>query len=332
MVLITRNQEWNVARLVQSVLREADTTGGADVVLVDSNSNDRTAEIAASYPVRVLRLRGDQPLSPAAGRYVGFHEVTGDSVLFLDGDMELCAGWLGPALAAMRAEPDIGGLTGPLLEGPLGTAVEPPNRAAEPRELRHSGGAVLHRRSALARVGPFNPYLRSDEEPELCLRLRHAGFRIVELPDPIARHYSELDTRLPTLFKRWRRGLYLGAGQSIRHQLHGPLLWPYVRERGFGLVPGAALLSGAAAILVARVTGQRSLQRAWLALVGTLLAADAYRKRSSARTLHSLVLRLLILEGTIRGFAERPRDPAEYPARFEVVEGSRPSKDEPASA
>src|SRR5439155_26492731 len=72
-VLIARNQARNLDRLVQSVLREAP---GAETVLVDSRSTDETVERALEYPIRVLRLREGSALSPAAGRYVGFHATS----------------------------------------------------------------------------------------------------------------------------------------------------------------------------------------------------------------------------------------------------------------
>ena len=94
-VLISKNQEWNIARLVESVLRETDALPSREIVLVDSASTDRTTEIAARYPIAVLKLCPEQRLTAAAGRYVGYKRTTGDLVLFLDGDMELVRGVVG---------------------------------------------------------------------------------------------------------------------------------------------------------------------------------------------------------------------------------------------
>jgi hypothetical protein len=40
-------------------------------------------------------------------------------------------------------------------------------------------------------AGTFNPYLNFDEEPGLCLRIRHAGYRVLLLDCPIVRHYTD---------------------------------------------------------------------------------------------------------------------------------------------
>ncbi len=71
----------------------------------------------------------------------------------------------------------------------------------------------------LDEVGPFNPHFYSDEEPELCVRIRRRGYRIVETDYPAVCHYTEPHEALSTLFARWRRRLYLGPGQILRYHL-----------------------------------------------------------------------------------------------------------------
>src|SRR5947207_107298 len=90
-VLITRNQAWNVGRLVKSVLSKASPFLSIEVTLVDSASTDPTVSLACAYPINVVVLDEDQRLSAAAGRYVGYQQSSSSArfVLFLDGDMEL---------------------------------------------------------------------------------------------------------------------------------------------------------------------------------------------------------------------------------------------------
>lgn len=322
-VLISRNQAWNIGRLIESILRETESLEAREILLVDSASTDETTKIAASYPIDVVRLRDDQPLTPAAGRYLGFRRTSAEFVLYLDGDMELCSGWLELGLAAMEAAPDLAVLTGDLREVLPSAAAgpkdpPPPADGATLEDVRHSGGAALHRRTAVEEVGGFNPFLHSDEEPDLCIRVRHAGHRVAHIDRPIAYHYSRPDSTIATVLERRRRRLYLGAGQSIRYHLRDGLLWAYVRERGYGLIPGVGLLAGAWALTRARADRPAWL-RGWLLSMAAFLTADAMRKRSVYRTLHSLVLRLCILDGTVRGFARSPAPSESYPARFDVV-------------
>lgn len=325
-VLISKNQEWNIARLVESVLRETASFPATEIVLVDSASTDRTTDIAARYPIAVLKLWPGQRLTAAAGRYVGTKRTTGDLVLFLDGDMELCEGWLDQALGVMHSRSDVAVVCGRVIDRPeaLHTPTVEHLEALGPDaagvDVPQGGGAAMYRRSVLERVGTFNPYLYSDEEPELCLRIRHAGYRVLRLPRPIAFHYSAPAEALSTLLGRRSRNLWLGFGQNIRYFLGSPLLWPYLRERGWAVAPALTLCSGVVALATSGLTGQWWWLALWGAFVTMLAIAIAIRKRSLKRALSTLFRRLLVLEGTVRGLLLKPYDPTGYPGRYDVIQ------------
>ncbi len=138
-VVIGRNEAANIARLLESVLRETSALP-SEVVVVDSASTDGMAEVAARYPVEVLRLSHDQPLSAAAGRYVGFAWSTGEHILFLDGDMELHPGWLDRGLGILAEHRDAGVVTGRLLDPAADIS---PDSGEALSEVRFAGGAAL---------------------------------------------------------------------------------------------------------------------------------------------------------------------------------------------
>jgi glycosyltransferase involved in cell wall biosynthesis len=326
-VLIAKDQAWNVDRLVCSVLREIADGPPAEVLFVDSASQDGTAQRAARHPIGVLRLRSDQPLTPALGRYVGARETSGELLLFLDGDMELCPGWLAAALQTMHERPEVAAVTGAVIDRPRDTQpgdgtwseqVRQPDDAE--RDVTQTGGAALHRRRVLEAVGSFHPYLHSEEEPELCLRIRHAGHRVVRIGRPIALHYTTPSRTVATVMARWRRDLFLGMGQSMRHHLGSDLLWPYIRERGWGLAPGMALLAGLGGLGAGIAAGRWRPLGLWTALTTSTIAVHAVRRRSVTDTAFSLVQRLCLVDGTVRGFLADPLPPEAHPARFEVVQ------------
>lgn len=324
-VLINRNQAWNVARLIESVLREIEPIGSASVIFVDSASSDESVALASRYSIRVLRLRPEQPLTPAAGRYVGFRYSAGSRyVLFLDGDMELYEGWLTRAVAILNDNREIAGVTGAVLD--VEAASLPFDKSRErvpadgpPRDVPFAGGAALYRRDVLTEVGPFNPYLHSDEEPELCLRIRRAGYRILQLHWPIAYHYVQSRGAIVTLVGRWRRDLYLGYGQIVRQLLGSDLLWPYLRERGYMAIPALGLAVGTMVLIAGLLTSNWHWFAAWVLAVLMFVAVDAYRKRSISKPVGSLVHRLLIVAGTIRGFFVDAPEPNRYPAVVDVI-------------
>jgi glycosyltransferase involved in cell wall biosynthesis len=324
-ILISRNQEWNMARLIESVLEHITVTDSSEVVLVDSASTDRNVEIASQYPIGIIRLHADQRLTAAAGRYTGYQHTSGEYVLFLDGDMELLDGWLEPALETFKNNPDIAVVTGRLIDRPMSTPREDKLPVEQPAEItlkdvKHGGGAAMYRRSVLDEVGSFNPYIISDEEPELCVRIRHQGYRVVMLNRTIAFHYSDPSDAMSTLIARWRRRLYLGAGQNLRQNWGKSSFWLYVKERGFGLIPAVGVLVGILLLLLSIVTGNWLFFGVWLLLLLMMIALDTLRKGSLYRALYSLLLRLLIMDGTIRGFFLKPMNPEKHPLKFTIVE------------
>jgi glycosyltransferase involved in cell wall biosynthesis len=322
-ILISRNQERNIARLIESVL---DETGAfdAEVLLVDSASTDRTVAIASHYPIRVVRLHPGQHLSSHVGRFVGSKHTSGDYALFLDGDMELYPGWLERAVALMERDHQVGAVVGQLIElPPDATEVDkPPLRTygeVQATPVEHGGGAAMYRRSVLNEVGTFNPYLFSDGEPELCIRIRCAGYRVMQLHHPVVYHYSFPEGKIHTIVGRWRRNLYLGAGQNLRYHLGTKMFWLYFRERGFGCVPLLALAAGCVSLLLAVGFGRHVALRLWLIGLLGALTVDVVRKRSIYRTAASLLQRLFIVDGTIRGFFITPFDPSSYTVKLDVV-------------
>jgi glycosyltransferase involved in cell wall biosynthesis len=330
-VLITKNQGWNVARLVQSVSNATRGLVATEIILVDSASIDDTVAQAQRFPITVLRLAATQRLTPAAGRYVGYGHCTGEYVLFLDGDMELYPGWLDKALQRLAKDQTIGGITGERIDLPKQAQEDDkPALVISPQpavtDIPQGGGAALYRRRVLEEIGQFNPYLYSDEEPDLCLRLRYSGYRFVRIAYPIVYHYTDPTDTIPTLIGRWRRQLYLGSGQNLRYLVGSRFFWPYVRERGFGLAPGLAMGLGGVLWLWALLRGKRRFFLALNGLAGGAFLLLMQRRGGLEPALITLLKRLLFLDGTVRGLFITPKTPATYPARFEVIQvGTTPT-------
>lgn len=327
-VLISKNQAWNIPRLIESVFKATSSIPSVEVALVDSFSTDKTVQVASNYPVTVLRLHPHH-LTPAAGRYMGYKYTSGDLILFLDGDMELCVEWLDKAMRVIEQEPGIAVITGKRLDLPKiaeskDTPPISPAIAETFIEIPYTGGAAMFKRSVLEKVGAFNPYLYSDEEPEVCIRIRSAGYRIVQLQTLMVYHYTDPPGRMSTLIRRWQRNLYLGAGQNLRYHLGTPNFFPYLKERGYGLIPGVGLLVGLVALVWAIFGGNTMWFGGWLLLLIGVIFTDTYRKKSLYRTLSSLLERLLILDGTVRGFLLKPVNPQKYPEAFDIIQRFEP--------
>jgi len=325
-VVIARNEAENIARAIESVLQAVECCPHTEIVLVDSASTDETVEIARQYPINIVRLKPSWVLSAAAGRYIGMHCTRGDLILYLDGDMELVTDWLEQAIPFLLTRPELAGVTGYRRDvyrrdgKTIGEQDERFGSEGHPVEVSSFGGGALYKRSALEQVGGFNPYIISEEEPELCMRLRHAGYKLVCLPHLMNRHYCIPPKSLAGHLRRTRLNMFLGFGQNLRYHWGTSLLWTYLLERGWFAAGLAGILVSAVALSLTLLTGNITFLGIWMATAVALLIVFSIKKRSLRKAIVSLVARILMTYGVVCGFLITPRSPSEYPLDAEIIQ------------
>jgi glycosyltransferase involved in cell wall biosynthesis len=84
-VIITHNEEANLARTLESV-RQLVSDGKGEIIVVDSGSTDRTVEIAKSFGAKVFV---EEWKGFAAQKNSAIDKATGDWILSLDADEEV---------------------------------------------------------------------------------------------------------------------------------------------------------------------------------------------------------------------------------------------------
>jgi GT2 family glycosyltransferase len=196
---------------------------GATIVYVDSGSNDGSIALARSRGIEVVELDMSAPFTAARARNAGFERlllIDPDVrlVQFLDGDCEVADGWLDRARALLEDRPEAAVVFGRLCERHPGHSIY--NRLAEiewnvpiadgggERMAQACGGNAMIRAEAFRPVGGFNPTVPAGEEPELCQRLRDAGWSIVAIDAEMAWHDSAM-----LRFGQWgRRQVRIGYG------------------------------------------------------------------------------------------------------------------------
>ena len=188
-VVISRNEEPWIETTLQAALAAVEPFPDSEVVLVDSCSHDRTVARAQQFPVRLVELRPNAPLSPALGRLVGQDLTRSRYVLFVDGDTEIDAAWVATGLDYLERHPSVAAVDGKLPERyyedgrQVGSSPDVFAAGDAPAEVEGLGGNALYRRSALEGVGSFNPFIVSYEEAELAARLRKSGIGRHPPPD-----------------------------------------------------------------------------------------------------------------------------------------------------
>lgn len=323
-VIITRNEAKNISRCIESVTKEILHFNSVEVFLVDSASTDETVEIAKRYPINILRLKSSWFLSAAAGRYLGTFYSRGNWILFLDGDMELANGWLEKALQFTH-DTNIAGISGNIrdiyiqngqVSGTRDYFQDPVGSIIETSEF---GGAALYSRSALERVGGYNPFIKSDEEPELCLRLRFSGYKLIRLPDLIASHYCIPSKSFLGQVRRARMNYFIGFGQISRAYWGTQLFWVYQKERGFYWPFLIGICISFFILLISVLVSNIVYILIWSMLLLLGVVVYIIKKRSLGEALQALLFRGLITYGAVRGFFIHPQDPESYPKDVEVV-------------
>jgi GT2 family glycosyltransferase len=226
-VIIGRNEGQRLVRCLESVRGTV-----AQVVYVDSGSTDGSAAKARDLGADVVELDMRRPFTAALARNAGWRRLLeiaprATTVHFLDGDCEVVPGWLPAALDALTAHPERAVVCGRRRERfPDASAF---NRQCEIEwnagagEIRSCGGDALMRLDALAAAGGYRDSLIAGEEPELCVRLRAAGWKIWRLDRDMVWHDAAM-TRWSQWWKRSKRaghafaeGAFLHGGPPERH-------------------------------------------------------------------------------------------------------------------
>lgn len=217
-VAIGRNEGARLERCLKSVVGH-----GAAVVYVDSGSTDNSVAMAKSLGAEVVELTTSKKFTAARARNAGLAALPAgiEFVQFIDGDCEVDAGWIAKASTELAARPEVAAVCGrrrerfpqasiynTLCDLEWDTPVGP---------AKACGGDAMFRASALAAVGGYNPELIAGEEPELCVRLRLAGWSIHRLDAEMTLH----DADMHRFGQWWRRNVRNGHAFAEGSAMHG---------------------------------------------------------------------------------------------------------------
>ncbi len=95
-IVIGKNEGWRITKCLKSIFKciEENSLKEFEIIYVDSNSTDDSREDAQKFKgVKVLNLIAD--CNAAIARNVGIKYSSGDTLFFIDGDMEIQSEFLG---------------------------------------------------------------------------------------------------------------------------------------------------------------------------------------------------------------------------------------------
>jgi len=316
-VVIARNEAATITACLESVQR-AFADASHEIIFVDSGSTDDTLALARRFPIRIVEVPSTWPKRPAVGRHIGWTLCRGTWVLFLDGDCTFEAAWIAPALAALTNDPTLaavaGASRGVLRRSDGNETVSDQYPDADYDAPEHLSGSAVYRRTALERVGGFNPFLRAHEEPELGARLRKAGYTMRRLRTPMTAHYpKERKESVSELIRRTRRRYPVGLGQFVRHAVSRDLPvqrpWKTI-DRHLAFL--GVLVLGVVAVAVWAGGGSGWVPAAWVALMGAIFTTFAIKSRSVAKPAYYFLEWTLTAPMVFYGLLLRPREPEHF--------------------
>jgi GT2 family glycosyltransferase len=299
-VVVNWNTRDLLLRLLRQLLPAEDPRADTEVVVVDNDSSDGSADAAsAAFPTAVV-VRSGRNGGFAFGVNRGIAHARGDWILLLNTDTEIAKGAIARFVDEAAAHGD-GGVFGPCITDERGTPQPsswPDHGVLRPlfdalglarwldrRTAPAAAGAVdcvsgcvfLIRRAALAAAGAMDErFFMYFEEADLCRRVRRAGFAVRFQPATAFVHHGGLSAgqAAERTFLAFRESCLL-----YHAAWHGRLLTEWVR---------ACLLLG-------------GLLR-WAALA-LLFPLD----RAGRRRLHGAAVRMLLRPALVGELCRRAR-------------------------
>ena len=316
-VIISRNEERNVARCIESVLKATEGIESHEIVLVDSASTDRTVEIAKKYPITTLQLRSSWHLSPAAGFYTGFLHTKGKYIQFQCGDTILDENWFENAIPVLEKDEQVAGVAGIVTQELYNTITAKKygeyHKNLPIGEVTVFAGDSLFKREVLIKVRAFNPWLRALEEGELCYRVIEKGYKLLRLPHHMSHHVGGGNETYISFIKKAIRYV-VAQGQILRYSLSNNRIFGWrLKEYKFKLLGAFLILFGFLA-LASAVLGYIMTIYMWItAFFGGFLWMLC-ETRKVKNTMKLLVTQTLKSPFFVWGFLEPKKDPDAYPS------------------
>lgn len=220
-MVIGRNEGERLKACLESIRRS-----GSLIVYVDSGSTDDSVEYASRLELPVVKLDMEIPFTAARARNAGFNRLCQlhpdtEFVQFLDGDCILSPDWLQTGIDFLASETSFAAVCGRVREVDRDGSIY--NRLLDLEwdtligETKACGGIAILRRAAFDQVGGFNAMVIAGEEPEMCVRLRQLGWRIMRLDAEMTKH----DADMHRFGQWWKRAKRAGHAYAEGAAIHG---------------------------------------------------------------------------------------------------------------
>lgn len=229
-ILPTFNRATVLGRALTALLRQTAEPASYEVVVIDNNSSDNTAAVAASFTDPRIRLLSEPRQGLSYARNAGVDAARGEMVAFTDDDVEAAPDWVETILDLLARDSEIDGVGGRVLPvwecgrpqwltrehwAPLG--LQDHGHAPTTFDRQHPigliGANVAFRRGVFDRIGAFSPAVQrvkngigSTEDHEFLTRLYGAGGRMLYHPRMLVLARVPADRCDRAYHRQWHEG------------------------------------------------------------------------------------------------------------------------------
>jgi glycosyltransferase involved in cell wall biosynthesis len=313
------NEERHIATAIKSAIAALKGMRG-EIILADSASTDRTVDIAAQYPIKIVSLTNTADRSCGAGVQLGYQYSSGRYICLIDGDMRLHRPFLPAAIEFLETHPEFAGVGGIIVEREMGgfeyvkraSAADPDRLPGEVNRLDCGG---VYRREALEATGYMGDRnLHGGEEFELGTRLRALSWRLARIDVPAIDHHGHTDNSYALLRRRWATRFAFSTGEVLRGAFGKSTFWLVLHKLRWELFLFAAVYGWWLSLITTPflVRGPFAAAMTVAAIALLPFVAMSLRCRSVGLGIYSVAAWNVYAAGLWPGLFRRRIDPARW--------------------
>ena len=230
-IVIGRNEGWRLTKCFESVFRtiELNNLKEHEVIYVDSQSTDDSIERAKDFDdIKIYLVTGSY--NAAIARNIGANESQGNSLFFIDGDMEIQADFL-PLVYT-----ELNGLKQYFVSGQwINYNYSSDGNLISKEEYRPlntidankytTGGLFLIKRDIWFSVNGMKNYLRRSQDLDIALRLARNGIFLLRKKELLAVHHTVSYNEKSRIWKMLFSGDHLYRIVLLRENLFNKYEW-----------------------------------------------------------------------------------------------------------
>jgi glycosyltransferase involved in cell wall biosynthesis len=201
------NAEKTIGMSIEAALKQSYPL--KDILVIDDCSSDKSAEVASSYPVKLLRLDNNAGL--ASVRNTAIHNLSSEYIASIDADCAPEKDWLKHIMRNFGRK-EVAGAGGKLVERNQsgfadiwrGVHMKQHWDGSGDKPAFLFGSNTVFKKEALVNVGGYNEILKNNyEDVDICGRLAMAGYSFTYEPQALAYHCKQ-DDACSVLNNFWR--------------------------------------------------------------------------------------------------------------------------------